>query len=420
MEYLQYFGIIIAIAVGWAILRFVLSAGARTAAAAGRAATGQGTFSENMDLAFKGMGPLEIKFHDTRLGDDRDGPKVKEIHAKGLFPLSSRTRVAFVTSVFDHADGEHLPVISILDALQESDSIVFQNQTEMPAVSPDEGFLSWVRVGGIIPELLQPPFSGTRQLVAVVRLIDLDHPPLITHGFVEDEGGVLWQRTLSFTQNYKEKGYQEASEHREEAQAISIKIAVAVAMADGSFDDREGEVIADWIKRAIEPFSGDKQEQLKKVYNDALRESFAAASSGSLTLSDLTAKLNEIGETKIKYDAIDLCFDVMAADGQADPEEMRMLRKVGEALDLDVRELEALRDQKIVGLDGTVSRGGSIEDVLGIEPDWDRARINAFLRAEFQKWNNRLSALPEGDERNNAQTMLDLIAKARQKYAGKH
>lgn len=411
-------GLIIAWAVFWAIVRAVIGAGARTVHAASRTVSGKGSFSDNMNIAFKGMEPLEIRFQSARLGEKKDGPEIKEIQARGLLPVVRRTHVAIVVSVFDRADGEMIPVISVLDDFQEPDSVVFQHQQELPPVDPGDGFAEWIRISAIIPELLQPPFSGTRQLVAVVRLIDFNNPPEITHGFADGDNGILWQRTLSFSHVFKEKGYREAVEHREEAQAISVKIAIAVAMSDGSLDDREGEVIADWVKRAIEPLSNGRREELRKIYNDAMRDAYAAAKEGSLALSDLTAKLNEIGETKVKYDAVELCFEVMAADGHADPEEMRMIRRIGEALNLDVRELEALRDQRIVGLGGGLSHGGNIEELLGIEADWDTKKIQAHLRSEFQKWNNRLSSLPEGDERNNAQAMLEMIAEARRKYAG--
>jgi hypothetical protein len=141
-----------------------------------------------------------------------------------------------------------------------------------------------------------------------------------------------------------------------------------------------------------------------------------AAKSGELSLSPLIERLNEIGEKSTKYETIELCFDVMAADGVADAEELKTIRKVAEALELDFDEIKKLQDQKIIGLDTSVTSHASIEDLLGIEGDWDIARIKKHLRVEFQKWNNRLNTLAEGEERNNAQRMLDLIAEARKKY----
>lgn len=405
--------LIVLLLFGGVILRVIF----RTLGAAGRTAMGKGTLSENLELSFKGMGPLEARLSDAHLSDDPNSPLVKQVEVKGLFPVQHEdSSVAFVTSIFDNTDGELLPVISILDQWQEPGNVVFQQISEMPPISPDQGFVGWQRACGIFPGFLQPPHGGEREMLIVVRLIDLVSPPTISHGFAAGEAGILWQTSMRFTHVFKEKGYREVSEHREEAQALSVKVGVAVAMADGSFDGREGEVIAEWIRRAIEPFDSEKREELKALYTGAIRDAYTAAKDNSLSLSVLTERLNEIGEAKVKYDAIELCFEVMAADGVADPEEMRTIRKIGEALDLDLTELEAMRDQKIVGLDSHISSGGNIEELLGIEPDWSDDRVNSHLRSEFQKWNNRLNALPEGLERENAQSMLDLISRARRKY----
>ena len=62
------------------------------------------------------------------------------------------------------------------------------------------------------------------------------------------------------------------------------------------------------------------------MFNESLKEGFAQAQSGNLALSPLVDRLAEIGEKKTKYDAVELCFDVMAADGVADPEEMAVIQ----------------------------------------------------------------------------------------------
>jgi tellurite resistance protein len=203
----------------------------------------------------------------------------------------------------------------------------------------------------------------------------------------------------------------------EPSASLSVKIGMAVAMADGSLDDAEGEVLKHWIKKTIAPFSDEKRESLKSLYNDALRESYQQAKSGDLILSKLTERMNEIGEKSAKYETIELCFEVMAADGVADAEELSTIHKVAEALDLDFDEVTKMRDQTIVDLDASASTATGIESLLGIDPSWSKEQTKKHLRSEFQKWNNRLNALPDGDERNNAQAMLGAIAEARQKYA---
>lgn len=412
-------GGIIIVVIGWAIFQWLLSAGARTAGAAAKAAMGKGSFSENMDLAFKGMGTLEVRINDTHIeeGDD-NSPPLKEIEGKGVFPIDRTVRVGFVTSVLDNTSGEFEPVISALEAFQEPDNVIYQHQIEVGEISPDQGFVSWVRLGVILPDILQPPYSGRRDLVAILRMIDLNNPPPITHGFHDpDHPGLLWQQTLTFSWLFKEKGYSEAAEHREEAMAISLKIGVAVAMADGNLDDKEGDTLKQWVLRAIEPFSDEKQQALKKLYNEAMKDAYADARNNNLSLSDMTSRLNEIGEKTTKYEALELCFDVMAADGVADKEEIRIIRKISDALELDMDEINKMRDQKIIGLDTSVSDHASVEVLLGIEVDWSKEQTKKHLRSEFQKWNNRINTLNEGEERANAQRMLDLIAEARKKYA---
>ncbi|MFV0431121.1 MAG: hypothetical protein ACK5MJ_02955, partial [Alphaproteobacteria bacterium] len=111
-----------------------------------------------------------------------------------------------------------------------------------------------------------------------------------------------------------------------------------------------------------------------------------------------------------------LCFEVMAADGVADDSEMKVIRNIADALELDMDEVSKIRDKKIIHLSPDVSGQASIETILNIDPKWSNDKIKQHLRQEFQKWNNRLNTLEEGEERENAQHMLDMIADARKKY----
>lgn len=409
---------IIAVVIGWAVFQALLSAGAKTVGAAGKAVLGKGSFSENMDLAFKGMQEFQVQFKDTRLNDDGTGPVVKEIEGKGLFPLSRKANVGFVISVFDATSEELVPVLSVIDTFQEEDSIVYQHGTAIGGIEPNQGFVSWVRVGVVIPDMLQPPYGGKRKLTVIARMVDLDNMPHIEHGYhSQDDAGIIWQKSLSFEWTFDEKGYLEAREHHDEAVGLSLKIGMAVAMADGSLDDEEGNVLKQWVVKSIEPFSDDRQEYLKALYNEAMKESYAEAKKGDLSLSVLTSRLNEIGDKSDKYETLELCFEVMAADGVAEDNELKVIKNVAQALGLDMDEVSKMRDQKILNLSTNVSGQASIENILGIEPEWSSEQVMKHLRVEFQKWNNRLNTLEEGEERENAQLMLDRIAEARKKYA---
>lgn len=410
---------LILIVIGISVVRWLISAAFKTVGAAGKAAMGNGSFSENMDLSFKGMGSFETRLTDSNSNEDGSGFPIKEIEGKGLLSLSQTKNVGFITSVIDVTDGGDDPVISVLEGFQEENSVAYQQATNVGRIEPDQGFIKWVRLGVIIPEILEPPYSGSRDLAVIVRMVDMDNIPEITYGFGDHENdpGILWQQSHRFVHLFEEKGYKEASEHRDESLGIALQIGMAVAMSDGVLDDTEGEVLKKWIIKNIAPFSEEKQNTLKQVLNQKLRDSYTESQNGTLSLSNLTMRLNDIGDKTTKYEAIELCFEVMAADGVADEDELKTINKVAEALNLDMNEIVKMRDQEIINLDTNVSEHAGIEVLLGIDPEWSHEQIKKHLRTEFQKWNNRLNTLSEGEERDNAQLMLNKIAEARKQYA---
>lgn len=400
------------------LLGYAVNALRRTGHAVKETVKGNGSFKSNMKVSFQGMGAFQIRLRDDKIQELPNSPTVKEIQCKGLFPLRGQRNVGVLISVFDDTSGELMPVISMLEEFQEKNSVVFQHASNLGRVGPSQGFADWVSMGAVIPDILQPPHSGNRKIEVIVRLIDLNNPPQINQGFHQQSArGILWQKSLRFDWEFTEKGYEEAAEHREEATSIALKIGVAVSMADGSFDDEEGNILKSWVKRNIEPYQGQKKKQLKDTYNNALREGYQQAQNGELVLSQLTKRLNEIGAKRNKYEAVELAYDVMAADGVADSDELQTIKNVAKSLGLNFDEVNALRDKKLVGLDSSSATGADIEEILDINPNWSDEKIKKHLRKEFSKWNNRLNTLPEGEKRENAQKMLDLISEARDKYA---
>lgn len=405
------------IVVVWALFNLALRAGVGTVRAAARTAMGKGSFTDNFQAAVVGMGPLEARITDTKLTDEPGALPLKEIQVKGLIPVNRRRRLAFVTSVFDKTSGELEPVISALDIFQEPSTTAFQHTNELGSIEPGIGLVGWVRAGVVIPEIIETPFGGKRQLVAILRLVDLDNRPGIERGFHDaDHPGLLWQRSLPFEYVKTEKGYIEAAELRDNARLRSVQIGMAIAMWNGSLGEQEGETIKKWIQKILRQGSDAAQERLKSNFNQAMKEAYTRAQRGELSLTELTEQLNDIDDTLSKYETVELCFEILASSSIESSDKARVIDLVAKALKLDPKEIERLRDLKIVGFRTDVSGQMQVEDLLGIDQRWDTEQIKRHLRTEFQKWNNRLTTLPEGDDRENAQRMLDTIAAARKKY----
>ena len=326
-------------------------------------------FGNKNNSSYGGMAPFQARLVDIRLGENSDGPRAKQLQAKGLIPLKRTTSVGFITSVFDNTSGSLEPVHCYIEEFQEPETIAYQHLADTGVASPNQGFLDWVPLGIVIPEIIRTPYSGNRNIVVMFRMVDLNNKPDIYLGFRDKhDDGIIWHEALTFNYNFPDKGYEEEAEHRDEANAISVKIAIAVAMADGSLDDSEGEVIKLWVKRIVESYRNeDKKAHFKSVYNLAMKEAYHAALNGNLNLNELTSRLHKISDKDTRYKTIELCQEIMVADGVADVEEIKTITKIAESLGLDLDEVKKIQDQKIINLDSTASGHADIETIIGID-----------------------------------------------------
>lgn len=374
--------------------------------------------SSNNNTNSSGAHKLQFRLIDVQLGENNDKFWAKEVQAKGPIPLNKTTNVSFITSVFDMTSEEPGIILSTVDSFQEKENRVYQNQLNYGQIPINQEFPDWARVGLVIPEILQPPRGGDRKLAIVVRMVDLDNMPEIKYGYCDtDQSGVLWQDDIKFNHVFTDKGYEEVTEHHEESVGLIVKIGTAIAMDDHRIEDSKGYVLKKWISSYIDIYSGEKKERLKELCNDALKEAYSLAKNGDLSMSKLTSRFNDIGTNSEKYQAIELCFDILGAGGNVNSTGLENIRLVASALNLDLSEVKKIHDTKIIEFNPSNIAGVSIESILGIESHWDFNTIKKHLRDEFQKWNNRLNTLSEGPERDNAQMMLDRIAEARKKYA---
>lgn len=409
---------VIAVVFGLMIVGRIIRMIIGTTVAAAKTAAGKGSFEDNLNLQLHGMGEFEIK--TIRKPADGDMPfEVIEIEGRGLIPVDRRQAISFVTSVLDATDPDNLrPVISSIEDFQEPHTIAYQHRVEATVIEPGQGFADWVRVGVVLPDALMPPQKGRRRLMVIVRIVPSDATLGVDHGF-QDTGDntIIVTCSAQVSHEFTESGYEEIADERAKSKPLSVRLAVAVAMADGSMDESEAGIISAWTKRQLSMLGDSVRERVKEECNTALKEAYRDAKADRLSLSEVTAALNEIDEESPKYQAVELCLDVMAADGVAEASELQVIRQIAEALGLDYDELQRMKDLRMVGLDAKVSKNAAPEEIVGIDETWSRERIREHLRSEFAKWNARLNNLTDPDERANAQSMLDLIADLRKKYA---
>lgn len=379
-----------------------------------------GDFGDRWKQNVVGMGTLEVRTR-TLPPAEEGAPPLIEVQARGLLPVSQQKNVMFITSVRDETDPDNSKaILSRVDDFSEPLSVAYQFASKSFLAQPNHGYGDWSRVGVLIPPFMIPPVQGLRKLQVIVRLVDAQNIPDIELGLQDPDGP---RALATFIKHeswvFKEKGYEETARQRDKQKPLFVELAVAVAMADGSFDSSEGDVIKVWIERQLSMVPLSRREAVKGECNDALRSSFERGQRGALSLSSVCDEIVECSDLPERYEAMELCLDVMAADDRADPAELKVIRQVANVFELDLDELKKMKDQRLVGLSATISDDQpehSLEELLDIDPNWPKDQIRKHLRAEFKVWNGRINNLTDPTERKSAQRMIELISEARRKY----
>ena len=111
--------------------------------------------------------------------------------------------------------------------------------------------------------------------------------------------------------------------------------------------------------------SESKLEDEKKRLNEASRNAHQNALAGKINTEAITGRFNEIGSQQTKYEALELCLDVLRADGTVDPSELEYLDALTKSLGLDPEKYRGLRDRSISDLgDFNVEHEGDLEKAL--------------------------------------------------------
>ena len=71
----------------------------------------------------------------------------------------------------------------------------------------------------------------------------------------------------------------------------------------------------------------------------------------------------------------------MAADGVADPEEMNVIRNVAKSLDLDMDEIEKMREKVTLNLSQDLTSEEGLESLVGLDSSWsDEQKKKTFKK----------------------------------------
>ena len=368
------------------------------------------------------LGRLECKGTDVDFKLD-SGMVLKglNLQVRGVVNESETAQnLAIVVSFFEitKEDGFDKPILSSVTDLREPNSMAMMLKIPIDTVQPYSGSIEWTSLHNIYPDFMIGQKKGKRKIRALIRVIPNNELSInaINYG-KHTEGLVICSGTeFDFNFTLKETGYEEARENYFKIRAAFVEFGVLMAFADGNLDASEGNTIKDWIKYQIDVAAEDKKDELKTLLNKTLKDSFESAKSGELILETQLKKFKKITTDASSFGLVEFIMDVSGADGEMSSAELKVANSIAKALKISMNDLKSITDKTLLNTNQEMNSEGDLENLLGITDDMTKPKIKKLLNDEFKKWNGRIQALEDGDEKDKAQNMLNIIADARKKY----
>ncbi|MHC4708889.1 MAG: tellurite resistance TerB family protein [Planctomycetota bacterium] len=324
--------------------------------------------------------------------------------------------VEFRLHLFDGEGGDLFPVLSMFDGLQEVDTFAFEWRGDPTPIPLYNRVVEWTTMVSVPKEILVFPKKGARRLNFQLCAISPTNPPQFQLGFTDGTTGVGYDIAhASRPYNNTEPGYEEADANRRVTVQLTTELALHLAAVDNDLSAPETAVVKDWMKKALSMVPEESRKEEKEIFVEATRASYANAKDGKSDLIDIIGRMNEVAAKHEKYEALELCMDVMAADGRVDPEEMKEIDRIATLLQLDPKTYRELREQRLARVGDVSGISENLTAMLGITANMRPEDIQKHLINEYRKWNSRVNH-PDEKIRKRAEEMLLLIGEVRAKY----
>ena len=264
----------------------------------------------------------------------------------------------------------------------------------------------WVEILPIPIELLTFPSKGSRKLLfelTIASMTNIQNP-------VAKASYVYYYFNDSM-------GYIDGIKLRIKGEELGLRMAAAVSAVDGSLDKAEKAVIRKWMDTRIDSLPKDMRDETTRKLSRALL--IAERISASIkpdeiemlcedTINDYP--INSIAKGDL-YDIVELCMNVAAADGIAEPTELELVDKIAKLLKIDPDKLRTLSEKL---LPVNIHSAKNIDNILGLKPEWTSKEKKKHLREQYREWSARVTH-SDAKIRDQADEMLKLIAEERAK-----
>ena len=340
--------------------------------------------------------------------DERNGEEICEVLVVEIRGTVEAPQEACATkvsiSVSDVTDGRRdpEPVYRRVKGRRPQELSSFSVHADMGKLPRKITVLSdWVCVGRIDPRWLLTARQGLRCLAFSASVLS------------RETGQELACAHCYFDQEIRQFGYIELEENAERTKMLAVPLAFAVCAADNNLADCQVDLIKNWARSNID--TAVVTQSAKKKLEKALKQAMGFFREGHrLDVRQICEELVEIASMAERYDILELCMRVAAADGCVHAEEVELLKDLAIWLEVDSERFHEMADAL---LPVSMHEVEDLEFILGVNSNMSAEEARQRLNREYRKWNARVTS-PDAEVKEQADHMLNLIAEARAECIG--
>jgi hypothetical protein len=345
----------------------------------------------------------------SSIKDGRSRPCLR-VEVSGSVPLASATDLSLLLTVEDLTTKSVHHVFATVDSFQDERTGLFVERAKLGLIDPPGlRHAGWKEIALIPTSFLQAPRAGRRRL----RFSCLGVPARNVDVSVIDpllRSEIHCTAVAEVEADLPAKGYLEEDHDREQAAGMILCVGWGFAHALGVGEHKASPVVSAWMAQAASLLGGASDQpsvSLQRVMDgaDKLGRSRGV---GFVPACEMLAKLH-VPEAPLM--AFDLCCRIAKAFGGPPEDSYALLRDGAIAMGVDPDEFARLMRTYLTG-----PAVASDEELVGLDPSWDKEHIHRFLREQFGKWNARSGGATDLAERRKIAIRLNALAKLRQKY----
>jgi hypothetical protein len=224
------------------------------------------------------------------------------------------------------------PILCAIGELQRPGTCMFEFCSDAQPFTDVNYVEEWMTLCQVPVDALQFAKRGRRQLMFSFGVAGQSHNQLPRN---HDE--------VVLEYDNDQAGFVEMAAVQAEVDRMTVQLAFLVSAADLQLDPAEGEVVQNWIDKRLSGENAEARRQTRRdELNKALLEASALRQDTAGNIATLSRAIARKGVQTHRLDALELCLEVVGADGTATPAELGMIEQIAANLRVDAARLEEM------------------------------------------------------------------------------